>query len=867
MSSFTLGFRQNQMIVSRRPRRTANLKRRPLNLELLEGRTVPSTVTTLADSGPGSIRDAIASTPSGGTVDFQPGLSGTITLTSGELAIAQDLTIAGPGASVITVSGNDSSRVFDLTSTTATISLTGLTIAHGAAQNGGGLYMAGGVLSITNCLLEANQVTGVPGRSGSPSFGYQDADPGDPASGGALYVASGSVSIVGSTFSSNQATGGKGGDGTIYLHGIPGAGGEGAGGGIYVDAGALQITDSMFAANQAVGGAGGDVYFQGQVGSAVGGGIYDAGSGLTITYCTFSGNSGAVGGGIYAGGTTNLTVSNSAIGGNKGGGIYAVAPGSMTVSDSTIGGNSGGPGDGIYAGGPLTVSHCTISGNSGGPGGGIWAGSSLTVSDSTITGNSAAFAKGGGIYAAGPLTVSGCTISGNSGDGGGIWTTGTTTVASSSICNNTAGGIIGLATGASMTLTNSTISDNPTNIDGWGFGVAVTGAWTVTVTNCTISGNVMGGLVALDYFSGTITVGNSIIAGNTHLTTTITAWDVFGTVASQGHNLIGDGTGSSSWLGTDQVGTATNPLNPKLGPLQNNGGPTFTLALLPGSPAIDAGDNALAVDPSTGQPLIADQRGFPRIVNGTVDIGAFELQSDPAHDASLRFVSQVYLDLLQRPTDPAGLASWSGMLDSGQADRTQVVRMIEDSPEYHQLVIEQVYGEYLGRAADMNEMFSWGTFLTAGGTIDQMRALVMGSPEYYQLAGGTNDGFMASVYHDVLNRSVDSGGQQYWDPILSNGADRGAVAGAIMRSTEGANDEVEGLYQTLLHRAADAAGLQSFTNDLQQGMPVEQLVAITMSSPEYAARERERGQSAISRVNGPAAFPPSRPFFGRTDTP
>jgi hypothetical protein len=833
MSSITLRFWQNQMNISRRPRRTANRKQRPLNLELLEGRTVPSTVTTLADSGPGSLRDAIANSAAGGTVNFQPGLSGAITLTSGELAIAQDLTIAGPGASVITVSGNDSSRVFDLTSTTATVSLTGLTIAHGAAQNGGGLYMAGGVLSITNCLLEANQVTGFPGRSGSPSFGYQDGDPGGPASGGALYVASGSVSIAGSTFSSNQATGGKGGDGTIYLHGIPGAGGEGAGGGIYVATGALQVTNSTFAANQAVGGAGGDVYFQGQVGSAVGGGIYDAGSGLTITRCTFGGNSGAVRGGIYAGGTTNLTVSNSTIDGNKGGGIYAAGP--LTVNDCTISGNSGSPGGGIYAAGPLTVNRCTISGNSGGPGGGIWAGSSLTVSDSTITGNSAPFVKGGGIYATGPLTVSGCTISGNSGDGGGIWTTGTTTVTSSSICKNTAGGIIGLANGASMTLTNSTICDNPTNIDGWGFGVAVTGAWTVTVTNCTISGNVMGGLVALDYFTGTIMVGNSIIAGNTHLSTTNPAWDVFGTVASQGHNLIGDGTGSSGWLGTDQVGIATTPLDPKLGPLQNNGGPTQTMALLPGSPAIDAGDNALALDPTTGQPLTTDQRGFPRTVNGTVDIGAFEFTTDSAHEASERFVSQVYLDLLQRTADLAGLDSWSGVLDSGRASRTQVVRMIEGSSEYHQLVINQLYEEYLHRSPDFNDLFSWGTFLAAGGSIDQMQALVIGSPEYYQLAGGTNDAFLASAYHDVLNRPIDSGGQQGWDRILSNGADRGAVAGAIMRSTEGANDEVEGLYQMLLHRSADAAGLQSFTNDLQQGMPVEQVVALIMGSPEYAA--------------------------------
>jgi hypothetical protein len=69
-------------------------------LELLEGRTVPSTVTTLLDNVPGSLRDAIATTPPGGTVDFQPGLHGTITLSGVRLSITKDLILRGPGASV-----------------------------------------------------------------------------------------------------------------------------------------------------------------------------------------------------------------------------------------------------------------------------------------------------------------------------------------------------------------------------------------------------------------------------------------------------------------------------------------------------------------------------------------------------------------------------------------------------------------------------------------------------------------------------------------------------------------------------------------------------------------------------------------------
>src|SRR6516162_2574228 len=99
-------------------------------LQVLEGRTLPSTVTNLSDAGAGSLRQAILDTPAAGTVDFQPGLSGTITLTSGELLINKDLAISGPGAGLLTVSGNSASRVFEVAAST-TVNISGLTIANG----------------------------------------------------------------------------------------------------------------------------------------------------------------------------------------------------------------------------------------------------------------------------------------------------------------------------------------------------------------------------------------------------------------------------------------------------------------------------------------------------------------------------------------------------------------------------------------------------------------------------------------------------------------------------------------------------------------------------------------------------------------
>ena len=96
--------------------------------------------------------------------------------------------------------------------------------------------------------------------------------------------------------------------------------------------------------------------------------------------------------------------------------------------------------------------------------------------------------------------------------------------------------------------------------------------------------------------------------------------------SSSAYNLIG--TGGSGGLVNGVNGNQVGVADPGLGPLADNGGPTQTIALLPGSPAINAGSNALAVDPTTGQPLVYDQRGpgFARIANGTVDIGAYEVQ-------------------------------------------------------------------------------------------------------------------------------------------------------------------------------------------------------------------------------------------------
>ncbi len=137
------------------------------------------------------------------------------------------------------------------------------------------------------------------------------------------------------------------------------------------------------------------------------------------------------------------------------------------------------------------------------------------------------------------------------------------------------------------------------------------------MSNSTLSGNSASGNGGIDTIFGTLITRNTITAGNT----AAIAPDLYGSLGSQGYNLIGDGTGGSGYDPTDLVGTAQNPIGPQLGPLTDNGGPTQTMAELPGSPAIGAGN-------ITNAPMW-DQRGpgFPRVVNGKIDIGAFEVQA------------------------------------------------------------------------------------------------------------------------------------------------------------------------------------------------------------------------------------------------
>jgi len=264
----------------------------------------------------------------------------------------------------------------------------------------------------------------------------------------------------------------------------------------------------------------------------------------------------------------------------------------------------------------------TISGNNSVRVTAVSVGTSLTLNNLTIANGSAV--TGGGIYNYGSLTVTNSTFSGNSAeeDGGGILNNNINasltmlTITNSTFSGNSAGeeGGGGISNNnGTVTITNSTFSGNSAdNGEGGGNGGGIANADTVTVVNSTFSGNSAGGLGGGIYtLSGTVTISNTIIANSA------SGGNCSGTITNGGNNI--DDLTTCGWGSTNGSMSGTDPL---LGPLASNGGPTQTMALLTGSPAIDG----VTFSSPNGAPA-TDQRGVSRPQISGFDIGAYEYQA------------------------------------------------------------------------------------------------------------------------------------------------------------------------------------------------------------------------------------------------
>jgi hypothetical protein len=412
-----------------------------LGLESLEDRTVPSTFTVLnlADSGVGSLRAAIAdanANPGADLIRFAAAArDGTITLTSGQLSITDDLQIDGPSADRLAVSGNDASRVFQISSGVA-VSIDGLTVTHGRAVGQGGGILNAGALSLSHVILSDNQVFGVAGASldavvdafgggifntaaltvlyggfvHNQSIGGDGAldSIGSSALGGAIMSAGtasapATATVRSSTFLDNQAMGGAAGIGASRA---------GVGGAINNTAGTFTISHSLFHHNEAVGGI--DNGVPGGFGAGVGGAISNVArfgsASLVVSHCTLANNravGGAAGTGAIAQNGRGGAIANYIFGGLT---PPVTVTATASIDESTILGNQAiggagptggaGLGGGVanQNGGVLTVSNSLLAlnqaiGGAGGPGGaggngqggGIFNGSPTPVGTPSLT--------------------------------------------------------------------------------------------------------------------------------------------------------------------------------------------------------------------------------------------------------------------------------------------------------------------------------------------------------------------------------------------------------------------------------------------------------------------------------------------------
>jgi hypothetical protein len=339
---------------------------------------------------------------------------------------------------------------------------------------------------------------------------------------------------------------------------------------------------------------------------------------------------------------SGLTIINGSAISQNGGGI--LNDHAILTMDSCVVQNSGSNlGGGVYNDGSdgsatLTILNSTVSMNGAtSGGGGIYnedhnsGTATLTITNSIVSNNAVGFAdnfppgsEGGGVYnGTGIMTITRSSVSGNTagvsgpnfptGVGGGISNYGTLTIINSTINSNQCwdnGG--GISNSGTVTITNSTVSGNGATgqHDGepWGHGGGIVGE--VTLTNSTVSSNYAS--LSAGGIEGGGVIGNTLLNNS--------GANITGTIKSLGYNLSSDDGGGNLTGPGDQINT-----DPMIGPLQDNGGPTLTHALLPGSPAINAGD------PNFTPPPLNDQRGAPfvRVFRGRIDIGSFEAQIPP----------------------------------------------------------------------------------------------------------------------------------------------------------------------------------------------------------------------------------------------
>jgi hypothetical protein len=210
-----------------------------------------------------------------------------------------------------------------------------------------------------------------------------------------------------------------------------------------------------------------------------------------------------------------------------------------------------------------------------------------------------------------------------------------------------------------------------------------------------------------------------------------------------------------------------------------------------------------------------------------------EARDVPAAAINDAYTASLIQGFLGRAATAADLAFWDARLAGGET-RTQVATEIVASPEFQGRELQLLYQTLLGRQLDQTGLNTWGPILRNGGTLDQVKAGILGSLEYFVRNGGTNPAWLTAVYQSQLGRALDQPGEvAFTTQLINGGLSRTQVAAEILASDEANVLKIGGTYRNILSRALDSPGVSFWGAQTHNGLPVESVFFGVVGSDEF----------------------------------